>query len=167
MAPAIYTAFAAFAVVFLLNILSARVYRPKSEDKYVFLHYLILPSLVFIALLSFRLFGWMEIEQAVLAYLLYFVIASSWVASSPAIYASCPSLNIALLIRKNKKGTSLEDLRGWLLLKQNSTERIEDAVDGGLISREEDHLKLTPIGKILFTFFNLYRKALGLTTEPL
>lgn len=152
---------------FLLQITLARFFRPKSEDRFIFAVWLIAPFLLFLSLWMFNFFGVLDKSTAFAAYLLFFVMASSWVASYPAIYADCPTLIISYMAWKKKSGVLISDVEECLALKKNSTDRIDDAQNNFLIEVKGDHLQLTFFGKAVGRFFMMYRKMIGLRMNPL
>lgn len=165
---AVFLAILAFAFMFVLQLIIARLVKPHSDDRFIISFYVILPLFLFVVLFTQNFFGFIETPVAILTYLLFFVIAASWVASYPAIYAACPTLVISFIIEKNKNtGTTLQELRAVLALKQNSTERIEDAIRNNLIRKEGEYIGLTLLGKLVFTFFSAYRRLLGLPMNTL
>lgn len=161
------TTFALFFILFLFQIILARLIKPLNEDKSIILLYVALPMLLFAGGCLFHFFGRVSLREAVLIYLLFFVISSSWVASYPAIYANCPTLIISWVIVRNSHGATVEELQDLLSLKQNSTERINDAVHDKLIRKNGEKVEITLRGRVVFLFFKFYRKALGLNTDAL
>ncbi|MGE4132098.1 MAG: hypothetical protein AB7F86_10710 [Bdellovibrionales bacterium] len=147
----------------------ARITRPKSEDKFIFLHYVIAPFGLFSAALVTILALGIEapIYELICAYCLYFVISSGWVASYPALYASCPTLIISYIIDHEKNGVAPLEFQRWMKLKQNSEDRIHDALQGGLIGTEGATIYLKPVGRLLYFFFSAYKAVLGLKRETL
>lgn len=160
-------AFLVFFILFLLQIFVENIMKPKSGDKFIFSFYVITPMIIFIFVLLFDFLNEIPIEKAVITYLLFFVISSSWVATYPGIYAACPTLIIALVIHKNKNGTQLEELKELLHLKENSTERIEDAMHDKLIRKNGLRIELTLIGRGVFKFYEIYRRVLGLKLDTI
>ena len=160
-------AFLAFFILFLLQILIENFMKPKSEDKFIISLYVITPMIIFIVVLLFDFLNEIPTEKVVVTYLLFFVISSTWVATYPGIYAACPTLIIALVIHKNKKGTQLEELKELLRLRENSTERIEDAMHDKLIRKNGLHIELTLIGRVVFKFYKIYRRILGLKMDTI
>lgn len=94
------------------------------------------------------------------AYPLFFFLCAAWIASYPAIYAACPTLLIAYYA-KNQNGVSVPELESRLHLKENSMERVSDAFNNGLISREGKTIKLTRHGQLFLWAFSFYRKVIG------
>ena len=161
-------AVAAFGLLFIIQICIAAVFKPVSEDKFIILLFTVIPFLLFVLALTFRFFDLCAVDQGVASYLLFFVISSSWVASYPAVYAVCPTLIISYMIyRCPSDGISLAQLRQLLQLKQNSDDRIVDAVHDKWISRSGDVVKLTPFGRTVLWGFKTYRRLLGATLETL
>lgn len=161
-------AFAAFVFLFFVQISIAAVFRPVSEDKFIILLFTILPFLVFLVALGFQFFNLCSVDQGVAGYLLFFVISSSWVASYPAVYAVCPTLIISYVIyRSPRDGVSLQELRDLLQLKQNSDDRILDAVHDKWITKSGDVVMLTSFGRTVLWCFRTYRRLLGARLETL
>ena len=76
--------------------------------------------------------------------------------------------NIVITIKyENKNGTQLEELKELLRLRENSTERIEDAMHDKLIRKNGLHIELTLIGRGVFKFFKIYRRVLGLKLDTI
>ena len=163
----IWAAFGIFFAMFLMQMLVQRFYKPVSEDKFIIGYFALLPFLCFIGLLAFRFFGLVPVDYAVMTYLLFFVISSSWVASYPAVYAVCPTLIMSYVIDRNKTGTPAQEIVALLSLKQNSQDRIEDAVHDKWITKTGDKVQLTWIGRTALCFFTTYRRLLGLKLETL
>ncbi len=150
----------AFATVFALQVLLARAYRPVSEDKFIILLYVIAPFFIFLGL-----WWWGGIPDVVLSYLLFFVLASSWVGSYPAVYGVCPSLFISYLVHASPNGISLPEMREVFDLKQNSLNRIEDAIHDRWIERHGADVRLTASGRFFAAAFRVFRRVLGLGME--
>ncbi len=157
----------AFLILFGFQIVISRLMKPRSEDKFIIALFVLLPIPIFLFFAWNDFFGTLTLTQGFLAYILFFVLASSWVASYPAIYAVCPSLIMSYVIEKNQKGTSLEEIRQLLQLKQNSVARIDDAVNHRWIEKTGDKLQLTGYGRTFLRFFQIYRRILGLNLDPL
>jgi GNAT superfamily N-acetyltransferase len=159
---------AGFCVHFVLQILLRQVYRPRNEDKFIFVFWVGLPVLGLAVGLPFGYFGWVSIQDAFLGYLLFFAIASGWVASYPAIYAASPTLVMSYVLSHESergRGVSFAMLNEILEVKANSIERIEDAARSSLIEVRDGRVALTPFGKKLDGFFAVYRRILGLNQE--
>lgn len=164
----ILLAFLAMGCLFCIQIIVAHIAQTRNEDKFIILLYVILPALAFIFLWTQQFYGWgIDACEAVMAYLIFFVISISWVASYPAIYAACPTLMMTFIIHKSKQGSTLEDLRKQLGLKNNSTERIKDATHNRLIKRNGENIELTSLGLLVFKFFRAYRRILGLKMDTI
>ena len=164
---ATFIAVGGFLLLLLVQIWLGHFFKPKSEDKFILGLYVILPFVLFMLLLSLDFGGWLNFKMGCLAYFLFFVICSSWVASYPALYASCPTLIISLLVAKTKTGVTLDELHGALSLKQNSIDRIEDAMHDRLVKKTGSGLEMTRFGQILFAFFKTYRKILSLPMDTI
>ena len=160
-------AFLAFFILFLLQILVENFMKPKSEDKFIFSFYVFIPMIIFIVVLLFDFLNEIPIEKVVVTYLLFFVISSTWISTYPGIYAACPTLIIAWVVYKNKNGTQIEELKELLRLRENSTERIEDAMHDKLIRKNGLHIELTLIGRGVFKFYKIYRRVLGLKLDTI
>lgn len=159
--------FSAFAFVFVLQVLASRLVRTRSEDKYIIFLYVLVPLFTFLTILALNLDNSEFTAQLVAAYVLYFVISSSWVASYPAIYAVCPTLVISLYIREKTEGASSEEIRKLLNLKQNSVDRLQDAVSSNLLKIDDNKVTLTAGGRLFANFFIAYRRLLGLDSSTL
>lgn len=160
-------AFALFLFLFLAQMILARLGRFAGEDRFVVVHYIVLPGLLFAGAWPFHFFGLLAVRDAVFCYLLFFLICSAWVASYPAIAAASPSLLILLALRGRPDGLSAEEIAKAISLQANSLKRIEDAEKDGLVRRGDRGLELTRLGRAVFVFFAFYRRALALATEPL
>lgn len=161
-------AFAAFFVLFALQICIAFKYKPVSEDTFILLLFTVTPFLLFLLALCFRFFSFFSVEDGIAGYLLFFVLCSSWVASYPAVYAACPSLLISYLIyRCPDEGISLHEISEIIQLKQNSDDRIDDAVHDKWITKSGDVIELTRFGQIALCCFRVYRRLLGASLETL
>lgn len=164
---AILGALLLFAALFLAHVLLARLTPLAGEDGFVLAHYIVLPGLLFAGAAPFHFFGLLPARGALLCCLLLFLICSAWVASYPAVAAASPSLLIVLALRRRPGGLTAEELLEAISLKSNSLKRIDDALKDGLVRRKGERLELTRLGRALFLFFKLYRRAIGLATEPL
>lgn len=166
----IISAFASFIFIFVIQTIAARLFKPKSEDRFIIGLYVLLPMIIFLTLLilsSNKMLPALIPSELILTYLLFFVIASSWVASYPALYASSPSLVMIYLMTQQPQGTSLEDFTKWMSIKENSNCRRKDALNSGLICIQNDSIHLTFSGQTLFIIFSTYKKMLGLQSETL
>ena len=163
--------FTVFAILFIIQIIIARIFVPKSEDRFVITFYVLIPLLLFLILLTLphiNIHIGPTPHELLLIYLLYFVISSSWVATYPALYASSPSLVIIYIMSQQPQGSTLNDFNKWMPIKENSDYRIDDAIRAKLICRNEDgQIRLSKIGRMLFLFFNVYKKALNSNTDTL
>lgn len=167
MATIIAYGISAFAVMFLVQIVVARLYRPVSEDKFIILLYTVIPTILALAVMLSQYDNWEGFTTVLLSFLLYFVISSSWVASYPAVYAVCPTLIMSFVIDRNKTGTSVQEIRDLLALKQNSKERLEDAIHDKWVRKNGDKIELTSLGRMFLWFFTTYRRVIGLKLETL
>lgn len=167
MTTVIFTAFGAFLLFFLAQIVLARVTKPRSEDRFIVLHWVLLPMGLFGASWGLDFSHLARPADALAAYLLFFVLASSWVASYPVIYGVCPTLIISLVVRLDKSGTPFGRFKELLGLHHNSMERIDDAVHDSLIRVKDGAVTLTPMGRLILAFYKLYRGLLGLPLDPL
>lgn len=156
-----------FLIFFCFQILLSRLFRPTSEDKFIIFLFVIIPFVGFLGTMGFYLINDLELLRPVLVYLLFFVISSSWVASYPAVYAICPTLVISYVAAKKAKGTDLKELRQILGLKENSVDRIEDAIHDKWIRKNGTQVELTGIGRAFYLFFRTFRQIIGLKLETL
>ncbi|MBI4406155.1 MAG: hypothetical protein HY537_18495 [Deltaproteobacteria bacterium] len=145
----------------------SRIYRPRSEDRFIFSLYLGLPFLVLSISIAYNFWGLLTPCEAFLASLLYFGLGSSWIASYPAIYAACPTLIISMIVSKTKKPVDINYLSSVLNLNKNSTDRIDDAVLNGLIIKKEGKVELRSFGLMTLHLFKTYRRWLGLQTDTI
>lgn len=149
-----------FSILLFLHFLISRLKQKINEDCLLFLLFLGLPLcfLIFVFLSSFSLN-----EEKFAAFILLLLINAAYIASYPAIYASCPTLRISLLLFKNKNlGLSREELQQAIQVKENSLERITDARSNNLIYEKDGKVYLTHFGRCIFYFFKIYRRLLGL-----
>lgn len=158
-----------FFGMFVLQAIVARIIKIKSEDKFIIGLFVGFPALVMVGMMvaSQTVPGFWPLEDIVLTYLLFFVIASSWVASYPAVYASCPTLIMSYIIANRPEGTARADFHKWLKLKENSVERIDDAMRESLIRLKGQNVELTGTGRAMYLFFSNYKRFLGLHRETL
>lgn len=161
----VFQAFFLFAALFVCQLVLAHTVKPRSQDRFVILLYLVVPTVAFLGWCVFQLFRGQGTYPGFLSFLLYFVIATSWVGSFPAVYVEAPTLAIVLILHLHPEGLTREALATFLNLRGNSLERVNDAVTGGIIARQGDVFQLTSLGKILFGFYLNYRKLLGLRLE--
>lgn len=149
-----------FALLFLLQILLQNTLTIKNEDAFIFALFLILPLFLFLGCFFFPVFPNISTEILLKSYALFFFLSSSWIASYPAVYASCPTLLMAYWAKKNGSIT-LEQMKEKLELKNNSVERITDALHDGLIVQKNNTIFLRKKGRIFLLCFTVYRKILG------
>lgn len=159
--------FAVFGVLFILQVVASRLYRPQSEDRFIIILYFFIPLLFYIPGSYFLLSPQFGLTEIVLSYFLYFAISAAWIASYPAIYAGCPTLIISYVIHRSNNGVGLDALINLLKLKENSKQRIDDAVHNLWIKKTEEKVSIAPVGQVFLFLFKTYRTLLGLTSETL
>jgi hypothetical protein len=162
-----------FIILYLLHILIVRKTTPRNQDGLLLLLYIVVPlTLYLLSLLVMLLPGPGYIisaplaHQITLSFILYICIAAAFVASFPAIYADCPTLIIAYIAKKYcPDGVTCEQLVSALDLKENSEERITDAIGDKLIHRSDGRIFLTRFGRIVYYTFRIYRRVVGLKAD--
>ena len=156
-----------FLLLFLAHILIVQIAKARTGDKFVIGLYLVFPAAAFLIGLASHFFGLCSVRTGVFAYMLFLSICAAWVASYPAVAAASPSLLILLALRGRPEGLTAAEIAQAISLQDNSLRRVEDAVADGLVRRRGDGLELTPLGRAVFQFFKIYRRAIGLEAPPL
>lgn len=95
--------------------------------------------------------------------LIYLLLASAYVQTYPAFQEDIPSFKILLSLKSSTSGAlSEKQIVDMLADDDLLTDKIQDLVDDGLVSRTDNHLKVTRTGQLLSFFFLSYRSWLGL-----
>jgi len=156
--------FLAFLVCLVVHVFIWRFRLLKISDLNLIIIFLVAPTVVFTAIIvggdHVGSFSRLDLAKILL---LNLSLSCIYISSYPAAYADSPSLHILLIISSSKE----ERLSEEEIIEQYSsarivTDRIDDLLVYGFISRSENRLELMPIGKAVVYLFILYRKILGL-----
>lgn len=159
---------AVFLVSLLIHVLVWNLRYPKNRPQALFVIFLILPALIFFALLAAAGAEGLPFEMTLLdwlaALLLHYSLSSAYILSYPAVEAISPSLAITLLVGGSPKGLRQSDLSAMFKNDILLGPRINDLLQTGLAKEESGWLTLTPKARVLIGFFVLFRRFLGLPT---
>lgn len=169
----IASAIGPLVVIYLLHVALSRKNPQINHDKLTVVLYLIFPVLLFCLFLAATNFFITELPatlegEITVSFLLYLAFASAFVASFPAIYADCPTLIIAYLVKDSSHfGVTKKQMELTLRLTENSVQLIAKAEEESLIRRYGKTLQLTAFGSVVAFLFWIYRRALGLQSQTL
>lgn len=162
MLPIITTAAAGFIVSFLLHVLIWNNLKPKKQMFLLALIFLLLPSVIYIAL-SVVSPGFFNIVNTLLILILEIGLSGVYIMTYPAMQAECPTLKIILEVAKSMpQGLSEDAIRNIFSAEKLFVERVEDLVSEGFVFFKENKIYLSAKGRILSGVFLGYRNLLGL-----
>jgi hypothetical protein len=168
-----------FIVALFIHSLVWRIRRPQRDVLALFLLFGLLAPLsvlLLFSLLSSSGFSTVGAACGVVdafgALLLYCTLSASYIMTYPALQARCPSLRMVLHIEKaGSRGLSLSEVAALFSTADLVTDRLDDLLASGLVSREDGHgngqsnegpLRVTRRGALLLRPFMLFRRFLGL-----
>lgn len=171
--------FGSFIVALFIHSLVWRRRRPQRDVLALFMLFALLAPLsvlLLFSLLSSPVFSEAAAACAVVdasgALLLYCTLSASYIMTYPALQARCPSLRMVLHIEKaGSRGLSLDEVAALFSTADLVTDRLDDLLASGLVSREdkrgsgqnkEGPLRVTLRGSFLLRPFMLFRRLLGL-----
>jgi hypothetical protein len=101
--------------------------------------------------------------KLILGFIWHGALSSAYMMTYPAIQAGCPSLKIIRAISSSMpRGMTGQEIIRIFPEESLFSDRFNDLIDDGLISRAGINWKITNRGRFLARFFLIYRRILNL-----
>ena len=149
-------------LVFFL--ISLKFYRPKKEIFYLFIIFIICPTIYYCFVLLDGGFQ-QDIIELIVVIEIHYAISLAFIQTYPVLKIEIPTFKILSLL-KNAKNTGLtkSNLKELMFEDELYINRLVDLKNDGFISQNGDIVSLKPSGKILAEIFIYYRRLLGFST---
>ena len=150
----------AFAGLMLIHVLVWRFFKVRKQILWLFLIFLGVPTLAFLAGLArgSDLTGW------ALWYLLMFTLSCCYILFFPAVQTESPTLTMVRHLDRNKcaDGLTRDEIMAAMCTDQPIQDRLMDLQNNGLIRASAGPQRLSGPGRLVAAFFYNYRRAMGL-----
>ncbi len=167
----VFSAFVLFFVSQIIHILIWRNNRLLSPWLTLIIVFVIVPPIL-VLFLYFLGNNWgmlqylprFTLSEWLAAYLLHGAMGSGYFFLYPTAQDGSPAVRLSLYLHAHMpEGLTLEDLKEYLLSKDDMGPRINDLLVSGYIEKSEDGaLRLTRLGRIFIRPFMMLRQLLGL-----
>lgn len=149
-----------FIITLIIHISVWRLIRPVRQMVWLAAIFIILPSAIYLFLFYSHYLPEFDI---VFAFLWHIALSSAYIMSYPLFQADCPSLKIILAISSYMPEGITEDSINRLFSQDILLyDRMEDLVNDGLILSKNGSWIISYKGRLLSSFFLIYRRLLGL-----
>lgn len=154
-----------FTFFMAIHIIIWRVKRPEKHITLPILVFAIIPFVLFLLTLFLNLkFRYLNTEDIVLTWVMYFALGLGYLMTYPAVQAISPSLEMLLYIAKSPEGLTEEELVERFNIKNLVEDRLSDLEEENLAYEKEGQMILTSKGNMLASFMMIQRKIYGLET---
>lgn len=144
-----------FIIALFIHILLWRIKRPVRQLMWLGIIFIFLPVILYVMLSFYRAIG--------LSLLWHLALSSAYIASYPLFQARCPSFKIILAVSSSMpEGMPEGSINNLFTHGMLINDRLDDLIKEKLVAVKDGAYILSPQGRILTKFFNIYRRLLGL-----
>lgn len=148
-----------FLISFSLHVIWWRWRRPKNDIIALVISFFFLPFLFFLIACIFRI----SLVNLLFIFLLHSALSGAYIMSYPVVQADSPMLNILLVInRAMPKGIRKEEIKQEMGSDDLLNVCMQKIVEEGFAKEAGDEIIPTIFGKIIASFFIMFRSFLGL-----